>query len=87
MLAASFAGLPLNCPNDVAIAPAGDGRIAFTDPFYCFLEKAMLPYGDANYTHARSALGFAGVYAVPPPAAVGRADVERPILLTKELNN
>ena len=85
VLAASFTGLPLNCPNDVAIAPAGDGRIAFTDPYYCFLERTKLPLGDSN-TQARSALGFAGVYAVSPPAGVGRADVERPVLLTNELS-
>lgn len=84
VLAASYDGLPLNCPNDVAIS-AVDGSIVFTDPYYCFLEKDRLPLGDHNYTHERSALGFAGVYSVAAPSAVGRADLERPTLVANDI--
>ena len=87
VLASSYGGLPLNCPNDIAIHPI-DHSIHFTDPYYCFLEKgARAALGDqTNYTQEKSALGFAGVYRVRSPERVGAADMARPELLTTEIS-
>jgi gluconolactonase len=75
---------PLNSPNDVTLHP--DGSIFFTDPYYGFLDRKQLHLGDHNYTSDRSALGFAGVFRVPPPTEVGSADISNPHLVTDELS-
>ena len=84
VVAASYQGLPLNSPNDVAIHP--DGSIFFTDPYYGFLDKERLHLGDNNYTEHRSALGFAGVYRVPAPWRVGGADIDAPHLVIQDIS-
>lgn len=84
VLSCSYGGLPLNGPNELAVHPR-DGSIYFTDPFDGFLEIGKRPLGDHNYTSDKSALGFAGVYRVPPPPRVGAADAARPELVTAVL--
>ena len=84
VLACSFGGLPLNAPNDVAVEPH-DGAVYFTDPYDGFLEVGRRPLGDANYSSDKSALGFAGVFRVPPPPRVGSADAARPQLISAAL--
>ena len=85
VLASSYGGLPLNSPNDVAVHPS-DGSIFYTDPYYGFLSITKAPLGDHNYSSDKSALRFAGVYRVPPPALIGAADPARPQLITAELS-
>ena len=62
VLASHYKGRRLNGPND--ITTHSDSSLYFTDPYYAFLE-ASRPY-DGAYTDAKSELGFAGIYRIPP---------------------
>ena len=85
LLAVSFDGQPLNSPTDVAVSFA-DGSIVFTDSYAGLLETIALPYGDNDqHSSAKSSLGFAGVYMVPPPRLIGGADPARPRLLADDI--
>ena len=85
VLAASVDDLPLNSPAEVAIDPV-HGAILFTDPYAGLAETNRLPEGDSGYADAKSALGFAGVFRVPAPRAIGAADLNRPQVLLATLD-
>ena len=59
VVAESYAGQPLNSPNDATVAP--DGTIYCTDPTYGFAPQ----WGGANPT-----MGFRGLYRVPTDGEV-----------------
>ena len=63
VLASHYKGRRLNGPNDL-VTTHSDSSIYFTDPYYAFLEASQ-PY-DGAYTDAKSELGFAGIYRIPP---------------------
>ena len=78
--------VPLNSPHDVAV-DALDGAFVFTDPYNGFVETTRRLDGWHEYIAAKSPLGFAGVYRVPPPRRVGSTDLTSDLqLITAQLS-
>ncbi|MEM7523455.1 MAG: isochorismatase family protein [Pseudomonadota bacterium] len=66
-LATHFEGQELNSPNDVVVK--SDGSIWFTDPWYGRMERFGVP--------RERALGFQGVYRLPPEGGAPQLVVDR----------